>query len=99
MKKLIAVGATAAMLLAATAPALAQDATVDGDGVATGGDVSYYDASQLQVAIQIQEGDATATADDGSEAEAYNDLYIDQYQYNGGFDEDDDFDFDYDIFD
>ncbi len=85
MKKLVATGAMLAMMLATTAPALAQDATVGDDGVATGGDVSYYDASQLQLALAIQEGDATAEADDHSTAYAYNDLYIDQYQANGGF--------------
>ena len=85
MKKVVATGAMLALMLTATAPALAQDATVGDDGVATGGDVSYYDAYQLQLALQIQEGAATATADDDSYADAYNDLYIDQYQYNGGF--------------
>ena len=42
----------------------------------------YVDASQLQVAVEIQEGDQNAAANDGSEAS--NELSIDQSQYNAG---------------
>lgn len=77
MKKLIAVGATAALLLGSTSPAFAQ--TVIGD------DSLFVDASQVQLALAVQTGDANAAADDDSSAYAYNGLYVDQYQFNGGF--------------
>lgn len=77
MKKMLAVGATAALLLGASSPAFAQ---------ATIGDESLFvDASQAQVAVAVQTGDANAAADDGSAAYAYNGLHVDQYQFNGGF--------------
>ena len=80
MKKLIATGAAAALLFAATSPAAAQ-VTVSGDDNDA---AQYVDASQLQVAVGIQEGDQNAAANDGSEAEASNELSIDQSQYNAG---------------
>ena len=58
-----------AMVLAAAAPALAQDAVADDESVAQGGDVQYVDCSQVQTAVQGQYGDATATADDESIAD------------------------------
>lgn len=84
MKKMFAVGATAALMLAASSPAFAQ-VTVAGDDNTS---AQFVDASQLQVAVGIQNGDANAAANDGSTAEASNELSIDQSQYNGGFDDD-----------
>ena len=78
-----------AMVLAAAAPAFAQDATADDGAIAEGGDVQYVDCSQVQQAIQGQYGDAQATADDGSVAVAANTLGISQTQVNaclGGID-------------
>lgn len=49
-----------AMVLAAAAPALAQDATAVDDSVAQGGDVQYVDCSQVAAAVQGQYGDAVA---------------------------------------
>lgn len=73
-------------------PAFAQDAIADDDSVAsTEFSAEFYDASQFQAAgaLQVNEGDATATADGDSSADASIDqsLYVDQYQYNGGFDD------------
>lgn len=86
MKKLFAVGATAALMLAATSPAFAYTIITDeGDD---GNFVQVVDASQFQAAtaVQINEGSANAAADDGSTAEASisQSLTIDQYQVNGG---------------
>lgn len=106
MKKLIATGTIAALMLAASSPAMAQ-VTVAGDD---NDSAQFVDASQLQVAVGAQFGDANAAANDESEAYAYNELSIDQNQYNGGlgdrdldgigdvFDEDDDNDGVFDIF-
>jgi hypothetical protein len=95
MKKLIATGATVATLLMATAvPAFALDAgnaVADDDSVATGGDVTvrYVDASQVQVGIQAQYGDATASGDD-STATVDSEQSITQNQANAGLGEIDD---------
>ena len=88
MKKLLAIGTVAIMMLGATSPASAQAIITDNgdDGNLT---VEYYDASQFQgaAALQVNEGSANAAADNGSTADASIDqgLYIDQYQLNGGF--------------
>ena len=92
MKKLVATGTMAVLMLALASPALAQDAIADDDSVATTEfSLEVVDASQFQVAgaLQTNTGDATATADDGSVAEASIDqsLHIDQYQLNGGYKE------------
>ncbi len=82
MKKLVAVGAVSAMLLASASPAFAQ---------AVGGDVdaTFVDASQTQLAagFQTNEGDATADASgvgSAAAAEIGQDLSIEQSQWNGG---------------
>jgi hypothetical protein len=80
MKKLIATGAAAALLFAATSPAAAQ-VTVSGDDNDA---AQYVDASQVQLAIGVQYGDQNAAANDESEASASNELSIDQSQYNAG---------------
>ena len=80
MKKLIATGVVAAVLLGSASPAVAQVTVAGDDNDAA----QYVDASQLQVAVGIQEGDQNAAANDGSEAEASNELSIDQSQYNAG---------------
>ncbi|QIN84850.1 hypothetical protein GBA63_21035 [Rubrobacter tropicus] len=89
MKKLIATGAVAALLLATASPAFAQDAIAVDDGVASGGDVHFFDASQSQTLSVTQQntGDAIAAADDDSVAVAWIDqsLMVDQTQVNGGF--------------
>jgi hypothetical protein len=99
MKKMIAVGATVALMLAASSPALAQvESEVDGDDNDTF-TAQFVDASQFQFALQAQFGDATADADDDSTAEATVDVSqsITQNQFNGGFDDDfDDFDDNFD---
>ncbi len=82
MGKAVLLAAMLAMVLAAAAPAFAQDATADDGSIAEGGDVQYVDCSQVQQAIQGQYGDATATADDGSVAAAANTLGISQTQVN-----------------
>ena len=86
MRKIMLLAAMLAMVLAAAAPALAQDATVGDDGVATGGDVQYVDCSQVQAALaaQGQYGDAGAAADDESAASAdiAQELGIEQSQVN-----------------
>lgn len=89
MKKIFAVGATAALMLAASSPAFAQDATAVDDSVATGGDVQFVDASQFQFALQAQFGDANAIGDENVAVVA-SDQGITQNQFNGGFDFDDD---------
>jgi hypothetical protein len=86
MKKMFAVGAAAALMLAASSPAFAQDAVANDDSIATGGDVQFVDASQFQFALQAQFGDATAV--DDSVAVVASDQGITQNQFNGGFDDD-----------
>ena len=81
MKKMFAVGATAALMLAASSPAFAQ-VTVAGDDNTS---AQFVDASQVQLAVGAQFGDQNAAADDGSVAFASNDLGITQSQVNGGF--------------
>ena len=83
MKKIIATTATAALLLMAASPALAQDAIAVDDSVATGGDVSYLDASQAQFALQAQFGDANAIGDENV-AYVSTDQGITQNQANAG---------------
>ncbi len=91
MKKLVATGTIAALMLAAASPAFAQDAFVGNDGVATGGDVQFVDASQVQAAgaFQVNEGDVFAGASDESTADASIDqsLFIGQFQLNAGLGE------------
>ena len=92
MKKMIAVGATVALLLAASSPALAQvESEVDGDDNNTF-TAQFVDASQFQAAVQIQQGDATASAEDDSSAEATVDMSqsITFNQANAGLGEIDD---------
>ncbi len=80
MKKMFAVGATAALMLAASSPAFAQVTVAGDDNDAA----QFVDASQVQVAVGAQFGDANAAASDGSLAFASNDLGITQNQINGG---------------
>ena len=96
MKKMFAVGATAALMLAASSPAFAQgidvgNAFADDDSTAIGGDTSvrFVDASQFQFALQAQFGDATATASDDGTAEATVEVSqgITQNQANAGLGE------------
>ncbi len=89
MKKMFAVGATAALMLAATSPAFAQDAVAVDESVATGGDVLFLDASQLQFAAQGQFGDANAIGDENV-AFVGSDQGITQNQANAGLGEIDD---------
>lgn len=84
MKKLMAMGVMVVSMLALATPAFAQDATANDGSIAEGGDVLFLDASQFQGAVQIQAGDATAVADDGSAAFASNTLGISQTQVNAG---------------
>ncbi len=86
MKKLIAVGATAALILAASSPAFAQDAVANDGSIATGGDVQFVDASQFQFALQAQFGDANAIGDDNLAVVA-SDQGITQNQANAGLGE------------
>jgi hypothetical protein len=86
MKKLIATGAVAALLIASASPAAAQ-VTVSGDDNIG---AQFVDASQLQVAVGAQFGDQNAAANDGSTAEATNELSIVQNQANAGLGEIDD---------
>ncbi len=90
MKKMFAVGATAALMLAASSPAFAQ-VTVAGDD---NNSAQFVDASQVQLAVGVQFGDQNAAANDESIAFASNDLGITQNQVNGGFDDDFDDGFD-----
>jgi hypothetical protein len=83
MKKLIGTAAVAALLLATSSPAMAQ-VTVSGDSNTA---AQYVDASQVQVAIGVQYGDQNAAANDGSTAEASNELSITQNQANAGLGE------------
>jgi hypothetical protein len=86
MKKLFAVGATAALLMVATSPAFALDVDVTGDEnnvdvTREGSDVRYNavaqniigsigDVEQSQLGVAWAESDASAYADDESEATA-----------------------------
>lgn len=82
MKKMVAVGATAALLLMGASPAFAQDAIAVDDSVARGGDVTFLFAPQLQFAAQGQFGDAVA--DDDAVARVSSDQWITQNQANAG---------------
>jgi hypothetical protein len=82
MKKMVAVGATAALLLMGASPAFAQDAIAVDDSVAQGGDVTFLFAPQLQFAAQGQFGDAVA--DDDGVARVSSDQFITQNQANAG---------------
>ena len=89
MRKLIATGTVAALMLAAASPAMAQvTSEVEGDDNDTT-TVQFVDASQFQFALQAQFGDATAEADDDSTAEASVDVSqsITQNQANAGLGE------------
>ena len=79
MKKVMATGAIAAMMVMGAAPAFAADA-VGGDV-----DVDFLDASQTQAAAaaQTQRGDADA-GNLGSAAAIDQSLTIDQSQVNAG---------------
>ena len=95
MKKLIATGAVAALLLAgASSPALAQvesDVGVDGDdNTTTTNTAQFVDAFQFQGALQVQRGDATAA--DEAEATVDSSQDITQQQANAGLGEIDDAD-------
>ncbi len=74
MRKVMLLAAMLAMVLAAAAPVFAQvesDVGVDGDDNTTNtNSAQYVDCSQVQVALQGQYGDASAEADDESEAVA-----------------------------
>jgi hypothetical protein len=83
MKKIVAVGATAALMFMAASPAMAQDAVAVDDSAAFGGDVTFLFAPQLQFAAQGQFGDAVA--DDDGVAVVASDQGITQNQANGGF--------------
>jgi hypothetical protein len=83
MKKIVAVGATAALMFMAASPAFAQDAVAVDDSAAFGGDVTFLFAPQLQFAAQGQFGDAVA--DDDGVAVVASDQGITQNQLNGGF--------------
>ena len=82
MKKMLAVGATAALMFAAASPAMAQDAFAVDDSVARGGDVTFLYAPQLQFGLQAQYGDAVA--DDDGVATVSSDQWIVQNQANAG---------------
>ena len=86
MKKLFAVGATAALMLAASSPAFAQGFNDDGVIINDSGntDVQFVDASQFQFAAQAQFGDANAIGDENVAVVA-SDQGITQNQFNGGF--------------
>jgi hypothetical protein len=88
MKKLVAVGATAALMFMAASPAMAQDAVAVDDSVAQGGDVTFLFAPQLQFAAQGQFGDAVA--DDDGVAVVASDQSIVQNQINAGLGDVDD---------
>ena len=80
-KARLAAGVTAAVLAFSVAsPAMAQ-VTVAGDD---NNAAQFVDASQVQVALGVQRGDANAAANDDSRSYAYNDLSIVQTQFNGG---------------
>ena len=88
MKKMVAVGATAALMLMGASPAFAQDAIAVDDSVARGGDVTFLFAPQLQFAAQGQFGDAVA--DDDAVATVSSDQMITQNQANAGLGDIDD---------
>ena len=88
MKKIVAVGAAAALMLMAASPAMAQDALAVDDSVARGGDVTFLFAPQLQFAAQGQFGDAVA--DDDGVAIVASDQSIVQNQINAGLGDVDD---------
>jgi hypothetical protein len=88
MKKLVATGTVAALLLMGASPAFAQDALAVDDSVAQGGDVLFLDASQFQFAAQGQFGDAVA--DDDGVARVHSDQSIVQNQINAGLGDVDD---------
>ena len=77
MKKLVATGTVLAMMLAASSPAFAS--------VDLGDEIDFVDASQVQVAVGVNTGDANAGADDHSAAYASTGVFIGQFQFNGGF--------------
>ncbi len=80
-KARLAAGVTAAVLAFGVAsPAMAQ-VTVSGDDNDA---AQFVDASQVQLAVGAQFGDANAAANDDSRAYASNDLSIVQTQFNGG---------------
>lgn len=85
MKKLVAAGTVAALLLMGASPALAQDAVAIDDSVAQGGDVLFLDASQFAFAAQGQFGDAVA--DDEAVATVSSDQSITINQANAGLGE------------
>jgi hypothetical protein len=91
MKKMFAVGATAALMLAASSPAFAQGFNDDGLIVNDSGntDVQFVDASQFQFALQAQFGDANAVGDENT-AEVASEQGITQNQANAGLGEIDD---------
>ena len=83
MKKIIATAAATALLFASATPAMAQVTVAGDDNTAA----QFVDASQVQVAVGAQFGDANAAANDGSTAEASNELSITQNQANAGLGE------------
>ena len=83
MKKIIATAAAAALLFASATPAMAQVTVAGDDNTAA----QFVDASQVQVAVGAQFGDANAAANDESLAFASNDLSITQNQANAGLGE------------
>ena len=83
MKRLAATGAMLVLMVAAAAPSFAD--------TAIGGDVNlqFVDASQTQAAaaLQINRGDATATASGvatAADAAISQSLDVSQWQWNGG---------------
>lgn len=70
MRKIVALVAMLAMMLAAAAPAFAQDAIADDGATAIGGDVDnsvtaeFFFAPQVQVAANLQFGSAVAGTGD-----------------------------------
>ena len=85
MKKLLAIGTMVVLMLAAASPAFASTVAVGGDV-----NVQFVDASQAQfaAALQVNTGNATATASglsNAAAAEIDQSLIIEQSQWNGGF--------------
>ena len=96
-KARLAAGIAAATLaFGAAAPAALADVTVSGDDNTS---AQFVDASQVQLAVGAQFGDANAAANDGSAAFASNELDITQNQANAGFGSDFDLDGIEDTFD
>ena len=85
MKKLIATGVVAAVLLGSASPAMAQVTLAGDDNDAA----QYVDASQVQLAVGVQYGDDNAAVDD-SVAGGADMLSITQNQANAGLGEIDD---------